>query len=69
MKLSELPFGQKFYWKGKKWKAVIAPKNPSKKTYQIMCAEYPQGPWVKMPSGRKVKPVIKAPIDVNQIGA
>lgn len=63
MKLADLPFGQLFYWKGRKWKAVISPKNPPKRAYKIVCAEHPQGEWLDMPSGRKVKPIVRVKND------
>ena len=59
MILGDLPFGDLFSWKGKKWQAVVAPKSPPKSAYTIVCAQHPQGEWLKMPSGRKVKPVIR----------
>lgn len=57
--LRDIPFGEKFYWKGKKWVKVIEPKHPKGKAYKLVCAQHPQGPWVDMPSGRKVKPIIR----------
>ena len=58
--IKNLPHGSRFYWKGKKFQISLSPKNPPGKSWTIVCSEYPQGDLVDMPSGRKVKPVVKA---------
>jgi len=59
MKLKDLDYNQKFYWKGKKWRQVIRLKVDPVKAFTICCAEHPQGDWIDMPAGRIVKPVIR----------
>lgn len=58
MKISDVPIDQKFYWKGKKYKQWLKPKNMDR-AYGAPVYECPLGDTVYMPSGRKVKPVIR----------
>lgn len=59
MTLHEINFDQKFYWKGKKYKQFIRPKNPISNSYKISCYALPQGDFEWFPSGRKVKPIVR----------
>jgi len=60
MKISDLEYTDQFYWKGKRYKQIIRPKNPHGK-FSIYCAfAYGESPWFKMPAGRQVKPIITA---------
>ena len=71
MKLSEIPYEADFYWKGQRYGQVIRPKNPPSKTFIVVCRlrnDERNGnfsSWVDMPSGRKVKPVIRMIKDNN----
>ena len=63
MKLKDLPYECEFYWKGKRYKQMIRPKkhDEPKGAFKIVCCLSPTvfEPWVYMPSGRQVKPVVK----------
>lgn len=60
MTLKEIPFGDHFYWKGKRYKQVIRPHaHLVTGKFTIVCALMPQGGWVDMPSGRKVKLILR----------
>jgi len=58
--LGKIPFSQRFYWKGNKYRQLLRPKHPINKSFVIICCpDKGQGAWVDMPSGRRVKPVIR----------
>lgn len=61
MKLKELDYQTEFYWKGTRYRQLIRPKKPKGK-FKVTC--FVSGDWggdlIDMPSGREVKPVIKA---------
>ena len=59
MKLKDVPYGQDFYWKGKRYRQFIRPKYPEG-AFKVTCYQPPQGECVGMPSGRDVKPVVRA---------
>ena len=63
MKLKDIDYQTEFYWKGQRYKQVIRPKKQyvKNKAFKIVCCLSPTygEPWVDMPSGREVKPVIK----------
>ena len=58
IKLIDLNVGDRFYWKGEKYSVFLKIKHP-KGAYKIPCMEWPQGKTIDMPSGRKVKPIIR----------
>ena len=57
-RIIDLKTGDLFLWKGRKYKIFLKLKHPTK-AYKIPCYEPPQGECVDMPSGRKVKPIIR----------
>ena len=60
MKLREVRFGDVFFFKGNKYQAVISPKKMDReKNYYIVCAQYPQGAWVRIMADDDVKPVFR----------
>lgn len=60
-KIKDIPFVKNFYWKGKRYKQLIRSKFP-KGCFTVVCAEVGNGnsEWFNMPSGRKVKPIVRA---------
>ena len=48
---------QVFFWKGKKYKQFMRVRYDKKSP--ITCYEFPQGPYLDMPAGRDVKPVLR----------
>ncbi len=58
--LKEIPYETQFYWKGKRYKQLIRPKQP-KGSFTIVCypIKEPFAEWVTMPAGRVIKPVVK----------
>lgn len=63
MIIGEIPYTTQFYWKGVRYKQVIRPKGLYGKGFTVVCVEAksPLKPWVDMPSGRTVKPVVRCP--------
>lgn len=61
MKLRELPYEVRFYWKGKKYRQILRIKNPPKGKFAVICQllSNPQSKWMSFPAGRVVKPVIR----------
>lgn len=61
--LRDIPYQQKFYWKGNKYKQIIRPKKPQGK-FTIICSldNDPFAEWVSMPGGRVIKPVKRVAI-------
>lgn len=61
IKLKDVPYDVGFYWKGGRYKQVIRPKRPKGK-FMVICRleKEPCSKWVDMPSGRKVKPIMRA---------
>jgi len=59
-KISELKVGDVFFWKGKKYSVFITLKKPPKKAYKVSVIDWPNpnGSYY-MPSGRKVKRVVR----------
>jgi hypothetical protein len=60
IRLRDIEYQTQFYWKGDRYKQVIRPKT-KKKVFSVTCrrARDPMAPWVQMPSGRVVKPVVR----------
>ena len=59
VKLIDLKVSDRFYWKGKKYQIFLKIKHP-KGAYKIPCFDWPMpGEIIDMPSGRKVKPVVR----------
>jgi len=58
--IKNIPFAQDFYWKGKRYKQLVRPKFP-KGCFTVACVEAGCGhsEWFNMPSGRKVKPIVR----------
>lgn len=58
--IKSIPYEQNFYWKGKRYKQLIRPKFP-KGCFTVVCVEVLNGnsEWLEMPSGRKVKPIVR----------
>jgi hypothetical protein len=61
MRLKDISYKVEFYWKGKRYRQVVRPINPKKGVFTIACrlAESLDSEWIDMPSGRKIKPVIR----------
>lgn len=58
--IKSIPYEQDFYWQGKRYRQVIRPKNPKGKFNIIVrLADNPCRDWLEMPSGRKVKPIVR----------
>lgn len=57
--LKEIPYEMQFYWKGKRYKQIIRPKNPKGK-FVVVCypVKEPCSDYINMPAGRIIKPVI-----------
>lgn len=60
MQIKDLAYETDFIWKGKRYTQFIRPKQP-KGAFTVLCypTREPDGDTVNMPSGRKVKPVLK----------
>ena len=58
--IKDISYKQQFYWKGVRYKQIIRPKNPKGK-FTIVCCDVSNGQseWLDMPSGRKIKPVVR----------
>lgn len=58
--IKDIPYEQQFYWKGNKYMQVIRPQKP-RGPFVIYACDVTLGfeMCVKMPSGRKVKPVVR----------
>nr|WP_136252853.1 hypothetical protein [Ningiella ruwaisensis] len=57
--IRSLNFKDRFFWKGQKYMQVLRPKKPESNKFYVVCAPLPQGEWLDMPAGRKVKPIIR----------
>lgn len=57
-RISDIPYQQKFYWKGNKYCQLIRPKKPQGK-FSVVCHldNDPCSEWLTMPAGRIIKPV------------
>ena len=60
MRLGDLDYANKFWWKGDKYTQFMRPKNPPGR-FSVICYKTndPSGEYTDMPAGRKVKPVIR----------
>jgi len=59
MKLKDVPYELDFYWQGNRYRQFFRPKNPEGE-FKVVCYQPTQGEYVEMPSGRDVKPVVRA---------
>ena len=59
VRLKDVPYEFDFYWKGDRYRQFVRPKFPEG-AFTIVCYKPPQGLHVDMPSGRNVKPIIRA---------
>ena len=58
--IKDIPYEQNFYWKGAKYRQIIRPKKPRGPFVIYACdVTKMDSSYVKMPSGRKVKPVVR----------
>ena len=59
-KLKDIPYSDCFYWKGKRYKKVIRPKNPIG-AFKIYCqlSNDPYLELILMPAGRNVKKILR----------
>jgi hypothetical protein len=64
--IKDIPYEQQFYWKGVRYKQIIRPKNPEGK-FHIYAYDVSSGnsEWLKMPSGRKIKPVTRCSSEIS----
>ena len=58
MKLKDVPYEYEFYWRGDRYRQFMRPKK-AKGAFKVVCYQPPQGPYVDMPGGRDVKPIIR----------
>ncbi len=59
VKLKDVPYKKRFWWKGGKYSKFIQPKQMPKKAFIIPCFCYATHDLIDMPSGREVKPIIR----------
>jgi hypothetical protein len=59
VKLKDVPYECDFYWKGDRYRQFVRPKK-SNGAFKVTCYQPPQGECVDMPSGRDVKPIVRA---------